>query len=135
MAGHRRSRGRGPRARAIRLGHRLGQLCREAMAAPTAESQLAAAYDFFRMTAKHNPDVTLMHEIASALMAAGARLEPVRWPPGMRAELAPTRTTRSAPRARPGERRATALGVSRGNAGNSAAATGTQKRALGGTGA
>jgi hypothetical protein len=46
------------------------------MDAPTAESQLAAAFDYFRMTAKHNPDAGAMHELAVGLMAAGSRLEP-----------------------------------------------------------
>ena len=76
MAGHRRSRRRGPRGAAIRLGHRLAELRREAMDAPTAESQLAAAFDYLRMAAKHNPDAGAMHEIAISLMAAGSALEP-----------------------------------------------------------
>ena len=76
MAGHRRSHGPGGTAKPRRCDARSERLGREVMEAPTAGSQLAAAFDYYRVVAKRDPGAAEeMHEVATYLMTAARRLD------------------------------------------------------------
>ena len=66
----------GGTARPRRYDTRTERLSREVMEAPTANAQLAEAFDYYRAGAKRDPGAAeVMHEMATHLMTAARRLD------------------------------------------------------------
>lgn len=76
MAGYRRGAGPHGSTKPRRCDARTERLVREVMQAPTANSQLAEAFDYFRSAAKRDPRAAeVMNEMATHLLNAARRLD------------------------------------------------------------
>jgi hypothetical protein len=76
VAGHRRGAGPHGGTKPRRCDTRSERLGREVMEAPTAGRQLAAAFDYFRVSAKHDPRAAeVMNEMATHLFTVARRLD------------------------------------------------------------